>query len=156
MIKTTVKFTYTYTNTITYNIFFRFKIQSSFKSLSPVCIQIFIQLQFGSKFFLSQHFCHIGFFLLMTNIITKFSYLWDFDRVEDDINSLLHSYKESNKKFAITPSFFLIFKKYLKNSTENHQFWRCWHSFSLIQTKLCCCLKQHGLLLITGYNWLKS
>jgi hypothetical protein len=59
MIKTTVKFTYT--NTITYNIFFRFKIQSSL-SLLPVCIQIFIQLQFDSNFFSVNFFWLFGFF----------------------------------------------------------------------------------------------
>ena len=136
MIEITVKFAYT--NTITHNIFFGFKIQSSL-SLLPVCIQIFIQLQFDSNFFsVSFLICEIFIELRIISIV------------------LLHSYKESNKKSAITPSFLLIFKKFLKNSTENHHFWRCWHSFSLIQTKLCCCLKQHGLLLITGYNWLKS
>jgi len=135
MIETTVKFTYT--NTITYNIFFMLKIPSSL-SLLPVCLQIFIQLQFDSNFFsVSFLICEVFIELRIISIV------------------LLHSYKESNKKSAITLSF-LIIKKFLKNSTENHQFWRCWHSFSLIQTKLCCCLKQHGLLLITGYNWLKS
>ena len=136
MIKTTVKFTYT--NTITYNIFFRFKIQSSL-SLLPVCIQIFIQLQFDSNFFLvSFLICEIFIELRMTSIV------------------LLLSYKESKKKVCNNTILFLTLKKFLKNSTENHQFWRCWHSFSLIQTKLCYCLKQHGLLVITGYNWLKS
>ena len=131
MIETTVKFTYT--NTITYNIFSRFKIQSSI-SLLPVCIKIFIQLQFDSNFF-SVSFLISEIFIELRKISTV----------------LLHSYKVCNNTIL-----FLIFKKVLKNSTENHQFWRCWHSFSLIQTKLCCCLKQHGLLLITGYNWLKS
>ena len=92
MIETTVKFTYTYTNTITYNIFSRFKIQSSL-SLLPVCIQIFIQLQFDSNFF-SVSFLISEIFIELRKISTV----------------LLHSYKESNKKYAITPSFFNIQK----------------------------------------------
>ena len=99
MIEITVKFAYT--NTITYNIFFGFKIQSSL-SLLPVCIQIFIQVQFDSNFFtVSFLLCEIFIELQMISIV------------------LLHYYKESNKRSAITPSFFLIFKKFLKNSKEN-------------------------------------
>ena len=90
MIETTVKFTYT--NTVTYNIFFMLKIPSSL-SLLPVCLQIFIQLQFDSNFFLvSFLICEI--FIELRKISTV----------------LLHSYKESNKKYAITPSFFNIQK----------------------------------------------
>ena len=94
MVETTVKFTYTCTctNTITYNIFFRFKIQSSL-SLLPVCIQIFIQLQFDSKFF-SVSFLISEIFIELRKISTV----------------LLHSYKESNKKSAKTLSFFNIQK----------------------------------------------
>ena len=90
MIEITVKFAYT--NTITHNIFFGFKIQSSL-SLLPVCIQIFIQLQFDSNFF-SVSFLICEIFIELRKISTV----------------LLHSYKESNKKYAITPSFFNIQK----------------------------------------------
>jgi hypothetical protein len=71
MIKTTGDFT----NTITYNIFSRFKIQSSL-SLLPVCIQIFIQLQFDSNFF-SVSFLISEIFIELRKISTV----------------LLHSYK---------------------------------------------------------------
>ena len=86
MIETTVKFTYT--NTFTYNIFFMLKIPSSL-SLLPVCLQIFIQLQFDSKFFsVSFLICEVFIELRIISIV------------------LLNSYKESNKKSAITLSFF--------------------------------------------------
>ena len=78
--------------TFTYNIFFRFKIQSSL-SLLPVCIQIFIQLQFDSNFF-SVSFLICEIFIELRKISAV----------------LLHSYKESIKKYAITHSFFNIQK----------------------------------------------
>ena len=91
MIETTVKFTYT--NTITYNIFFMLKIPSSL-SLLPVCLQIFIQLQFDSKFFsVSFLICEVFIELRMISIV------------------LLHSYKESNKKtaFLMVEEFWIYF-----------------------------------------------
>ena len=131
-------------------------------NLLKVCFQPAFRFLSNSNLiqFFSQS-TYLAFWLLLINVqyltITKISYLWHFDELRRISTVLLYSYKGSNKKSAITPSFlFLIFKKFLENSSQNHQFWRCWHSFSLIQTKLCCCLKQHGLLLITGYNWLKS
>ena len=45
---------------------------------------------------------------------SKFSYLWDFDKVEDDINSYIaiKRLQKHNSSF--------IFKKFLKKSTNDH------------------------------------
>jgi len=130
-------------------------------SLLKVCFQPAFRFLSNSNLiqFFSQS-TYLAFWLLLINVqyltITKISYLWHFDRVEDDINSFITFLQKKQHKFCNNTILFLIFKKFLENSSQNHQFWRCWHSFSLIQTKLCCCLKQHGLLVITSYSWLKS
>ena len=117
MIETIVKFTYT--NTITYNIFFRFKIQSSL-SLLPVCIQIFIQLQFDSNFF-SVSFLISEIFIELRKISTV----------------LLHSYKESNKKTAFLKGGGILdlFYLYCKIS-DNLGWWRNFRSILFVLQNL--------------------